>query len=106
MSIAIYLHEWREAEGYTLLELAEKTGLSVSFLSDLERGRTDPSMKTLRKIADAYGLKLDVRFVRDDELTIPPGTALITREMMATLKDALYEVTRNMQFMEDEDGQL
>lgn len=102
MSIAIYLHEWREAEGYTLLELAEKTGLSISFLSDLERGRTDPSMKTLRKIADAYGLKLDVRFVRDDELTIPPGAVLLSRDTMESIAAALYDITQDAKLNESE----
>jgi len=105
MAIPIYLHEWREAEGYTLMELAEKTGLSVSFLSDLERGRTDPSVKTLGKIARAYNLRLDIRFVRDEEMALPPGTALITRDMLAALKNALYEVTKNLQFVEDEESQ-
>lgn len=102
MGIAIYLHEWREAEGYTLLELAEKTGLSCSFLSDLERGRTEPSMKTLRKIADAYGLKLDVRFVRDDELTIPPGAVLLSRDTMESIAAALYDITQDAKLNEAE----
>lgn len=38
----------------TLTTLAEHTGLSTSFLSDLERGRAQPSMKTLRKLATYY----------------------------------------------------
>lgn len=101
MSIAIFLHEWREAEGLTLMELAEKTGLSASFLSDIERGRTEPSIKTLRKIAGAYNLHLDIRFVRDGETVLPPGTILVTRDLMAALKDTLYEITSNERLMAD-----
>lgn len=104
MSLAIYLHEWREAEGYTLLELAEKTGLSVSFLSDIERARTSPSMKTLQRIAAAYGLRLDVRFVRDDELTIPPLAVLISRETVEALAVALQGITKDLQFNREVDG--
>lgn len=36
-----------------LKELAEKTGLTTGFLSQVERNRTDPSIASLRKISDA-----------------------------------------------------
>lgn len=38
----------------TLLDVAQATGLSVSFLSDIERGRTNPSLDTLTKLSDYY----------------------------------------------------
>jgi transcriptional regulator with XRE-family HTH domain len=44
------------AHGYTLKELSALTGLSVAYLSDLERGRSEPSLKTLCAIAKAYGV--------------------------------------------------
>ncbi|MBW6411333.1 helix-turn-helix domain-containing protein [Clostridium sp. YB-6] len=40
-------------------ELAEKAGISNTFLSDIEVGRTTPSLKTLKKIAQA--LELDIK---------------------------------------------
>ena len=40
----------------TLLEVAQATGLSVSFLSDIERGRTNPSLDTLTKLSDFYNV--------------------------------------------------
>jgi transcriptional regulator with XRE-family HTH domain len=46
----------RKQRDMTLAQVAEKTGLSISFLSDLERGRTDPSLSTLRRIAACYGV--------------------------------------------------
>ncbi len=39
----------------TLAELAERTGLTASLLSQVERDVTTPSIATLRKIADALG---------------------------------------------------
>lgn len=42
----------------TLKEMAEKTGLSISFLSEIERGVAKPSMASLRKIAQALGISL------------------------------------------------
>lgn len=46
----------------TLAELSAKTGLSVSFLNDIEHGRTNPSLSTLEKIATAYGMHVCISF--------------------------------------------
>ncbi len=40
-------------------ELAKKAGMSNTFLSDIENGRSEPSIKTLGKIADA--LEIDIK---------------------------------------------
>lgn len=46
----------------TLMVLAEKTDLSLSFLSQVERGLTNPSINSLRKIALALGTPLNTFF--------------------------------------------
>ena len=43
----------RKKQGITLKELAEKTGLSIGYISQIERDLTDPSLSTLRKISAA-----------------------------------------------------
>src|SRR5213082_2977265 len=43
----------RLRQGMTLAQLAELTGLSPSALSQIERGVTDPSIGSLRRIASA-----------------------------------------------------
>lgn len=52
------LRRFRKARGRTLAEVAAETGLSVSFLSDIERGRTNPSLDTLGKLARVYELNM------------------------------------------------
>ncbi len=47
-------HRRRDA-GRTLVELAAATGLSHPFLSQVETGRAQPSIESLRRIADALG---------------------------------------------------
>jgi transcriptional regulator with XRE-family HTH domain len=42
----------------SLRDLAEKTSLTASFLSQLERGITNSSLKSLQRIADALGVPL------------------------------------------------
>lgn len=41
----------RDAHQWTLKDLATRSFMSVSYLSDIERGRTPPSLKTLVRIA-------------------------------------------------------
>lgn len=47
------IREIRRKRGITLKELSEKTQLSVSFLSQVERGLCSMTLTSLKKIADA-----------------------------------------------------
>jgi len=52
------LRALRKKRGHTLAEVGAQIGLSVSFLSDVERGRTRPSLGTLGKLAACYQLTI------------------------------------------------
>jgi transcriptional regulator with XRE-family HTH domain len=52
--------------GMTLKDLSEKTDLSVSFLSQIERGTSSLAITSLKKIADAFGVKM-VYFFEEPE---------------------------------------
>ena len=43
----------RKAKGWTQEELAERSGLSQQYLSDLERGKRNPTIVTIYEIAIA-----------------------------------------------------
>ena len=45
----------RKERGLTLTALADRSGLSHPFLSQIERGRAQPSMSSLHQIAEALG---------------------------------------------------
>ncbi len=53
--LADVVHNRRLEAGLTLAQLAERTALSPSFLSQLENGRTNTSLRSLQRIADALG---------------------------------------------------
>lgn len=57
----------------TLADLSSATGLSISYLSDMERGRTLPTLATLYKLAAAYDMTASdlLRGVEIDERTAP-----------------------------------
>lgn len=52
------LREIRQKHGATLLQVAEAVKLSVSYLSDLERGRAKPSLDTLGRLAAYYEMSV------------------------------------------------
>jgi transcriptional regulator with XRE-family HTH domain len=46
----------RKERGLTQEELAERCGLSQQYLSDLERGKRNPTIVTIYEIAQALGV--------------------------------------------------
>jgi len=48
----------RYERGWSLSELSERTGLSVPYLSELERGRKAPSPEVLERLAVAFSQSL------------------------------------------------
>lgn len=57
MRIGEYIKALREQRKWTLRDLGAAAGnLSIGFISDIERGRSDPSLTTLHRIAKAFDL--------------------------------------------------
>lgn len=48
------LRDLRQQRSLTLRQLADETGLSSALLSQIENGKTDPSVSTLRKLAKVF----------------------------------------------------
>ncbi len=53
------LRRRRLAQGRTLQEVAELAGISLGYLSEVERGRKEPSSEVLAAICRALGLDLE-----------------------------------------------
>jgi transcriptional regulator with XRE-family HTH domain len=56
--MALRLREFRERAGLTLEQVAERLGMSHSQISRIERGASDFSGKTLKALADLYGVQM------------------------------------------------
>ena len=56
--VATRLRRVREQRGFTLTEMAERTGISKSTLSRLENGQRKPSLELLLPLAQAYRVPL------------------------------------------------
>lgn len=56
----------REDQGYTREKFAEKLDVSVSYMAELERGRTGISVKMLIKVCNLLGLSADYVLFGDE----------------------------------------
>lgn len=81
MQLGARLRQLRKQHRLTLVDLGEQTKLSVSFLSEIEREQTNPSLETLEKIGKGYGLTVNQLLEGVDlggtgsNVTYPPGLA-------------------------------
>lgn len=53
----------RKEKGITQKELSKLTGIAQADLSKIENGNANPSLKTLKKLAEGLGKRLQVSFV-------------------------------------------
>jgi transcriptional regulator with XRE-family HTH domain len=62
----------RKKCGMTLVDLAEKTDFSISYISQIERNLLTPSIATLRKLAEALGIPAGQLMLKDGGLASAP----------------------------------
>ena len=66
-SIVQAIIDARESSGLTQSELARKTGIAQGDISKIENGNGNPSIKTLKRLAQGMGKTLRIEFVDPDE---------------------------------------
>ncbi|HWP46434.1 MAG TPA: XRE family transcriptional regulator [Candidatus Limnocylindrales bacterium] len=57
--LGIKLKQFRHQKGYSLKELAEKTNLSLSYLSEIEKGKKYPKPEKILQLARALNISFD-----------------------------------------------
>jgi transcriptional regulator with XRE-family HTH domain len=86
MKLGDRIRELRKSKGETLQTTSKGTKLSISYLSDIERGRTNPSLQTLEALAAHFTINLtDLLYGVDfaGELTekaLPPGLSELIKD--------------------------
>jgi transcriptional regulator with XRE-family HTH domain len=85
-ALGALLRAERTAAGLSLRELSERTNVSNAYLSQVERGRHEPSLRVLTAVASTLGLSLESLLARagilepdgdDDASPVPPTEAAI-----------------------------
>ncbi|MFD3551200.1 helix-turn-helix domain-containing protein [Streptomyces goshikiensis] len=78
-SLARNLKHWRTRRGLTLDGLAARAGLSRGMVIQVEQARTNPSLETMVKLADALGVDMTALLDLNQEPHVritPPGRAV------------------------------
>lgn len=60
------IRQMRKGKGLTLQQVADATGLSVPFISQVENEQGNPTLSTLRKIASALGTSVFALLAKDE----------------------------------------
>ncbi|MGX9356185.1 helix-turn-helix domain-containing protein [Roseobacteraceae bacterium S113] len=67
VAIGREVRAFRKAQGTTVAELSETTGLSIGMLSKIENGNTSPSLQTLQTLANALSVPITSFFRQYEE---------------------------------------
>lgn len=103
-SVGDRIREIREELGLTLDKLADKTGISKGFLSDVETGKRDISSEYLLKIADVMGASLDYLLrgenststsARQKSVEIPPELSEAAQQLKLSYAQTLELLEAN-----------
>lgn len=88
------LRQIRHTKGFSLGDLSKLTGLMPSYLSSVELGRHVPSIKTLDKLASAYGIET-YQFLYSGTPTAPEIVPVV-KESIHTKLDSLEESNKTI----------
>ncbi|MGI9667847.1 MAG: helix-turn-helix domain-containing protein [Acidimicrobiia bacterium] len=97
LDVGTFIKEQRERSALSIRKLADMTGVSNPYLSQIERGIRTPSAEILRSIGDALSIRTETLYEkaglldRDD----PPGIADAIDaddKLSRTQKQALMEI--------------
>ncbi len=75
VNVGSLIRRERQNQGLSLRELARRVGVSASMLSQVETGRTRPSVSTIYAIATELGLSIDA-LLSDKEAAVATATAV------------------------------
>jgi transcriptional regulator with XRE-family HTH domain len=105
-SVGRQLRGMRQRRRWTLQDLANGTGLSVGMLSQIERGLSSPSIRTLQRLAEAFGVPIGWFFTEPPAGTDGPAWVQrrpqrrvldlpgkgITKELLTPAQDGMLEL--------------
>lgn len=86
ISIGTKIRNARREAGMTQVELAKKTSLSRSYIGDIEKDRYNPSVATLRAIAEATGVPVE-SILGNNTLTQPPAHPVVDGDPVSEIFD-------------------
>lgn len=85
------LKECRARQRLTQEQLAERSGLSYKFIGEIERGRGNPTIATLTRLADALGINIATLFAESDHHRLSDEYQISKRDLQV-VREALQSI--------------
>jgi len=94
--LARNIKSFREHRSLSQADLAANSGISIPFLSEIERGNKWPYPDTLAKIANALDIRIHDLFLENTQINAKESnfTALVAKEMLIAQKEAADSVLK------------
>lgn len=99
-----HIRSLREERGYTLQDLARRANLSLSYLSEIERGSKRPSLKTIDKLAGALNVaktQLIEGDLTDSGLSLGDKIRLIRTEKDMSLQELAQKAGISLSYLSE-----
>lgn len=94
MNVGDRIKALRQERKLTLRELSQKADISISFLSDIENGRSNPSLDRLKSIAEALDTTVSYLLGEIADTPTPAGKEpSLDDEIMAIMRDLGPDIT-------------
>jgi transcriptional regulator with XRE-family HTH domain len=84
------LRHLRKARGLSLRQLADASSLSIGFLSQIERGQSSPSLRTLTRLADSLSVGIGELFADEDEAAGGDRRVVAMMDFHSTDRTVIY----------------
>ena len=98
------IRSFREERGYTLQDLARRANLSLSYLSEIERGSKRPSLKTIDKLAGALNVaktQLIEEDITDSGLSLGDKIRLMRAEKSLSLQELSQKAEISLSYLSE-----
>lgn len=74
-SLGKAVRQLRDAKGWTQEELGDRAGIHMTWIRRIERGKTNPSWSTSKRIAQAFGIPHTELAAREEAIAGHGGAA-------------------------------
>jgi transcriptional regulator with XRE-family HTH domain len=89
VQVGARVRDLRLAHGLTQETLAERSGLSYKFVGEVERGKANPTIRTLKRLAMALAVEIPEFFARSTKTVGPHAVYQIRTRNPTLVREAL-----------------
>lgn len=100
MDIAKRVKTVRENKGITVYKLAQISGISSTYLYEIELGKKQPTVEIISRICDALEISLEAFFAENrEEAKLPPAGYKLVRKISTLSEDSIKYLEKQAELL-------